>query len=63
MTVLKALSRNFSDYAIYTSGHTDTIIVAKKNGALGPLDFARHVALGLGNDLGHIEVRNTYDIW
>jgi spermidine synthase len=63
MTVLKALSRNFSDYAIYTSGHTDTIIVAKKNGALGSLDFERHVALGLGNDLGHIEVRNTYDVW
>lgn len=38
VSVLKAISDNFPDYAVYAPNDVDIIIVAKKNGALAGLD-------------------------
>jgi predicted membrane-bound spermidine synthase len=41
MSVLKALSPNFADYSIYTTGFGDVLIIARKTGSLGEPDFSR----------------------
>jgi len=63
VSVMKALSRNFPDYAVYTSGHTDILIVAKNTGTLGLPNFQQLSKLGLRDELEHIAIRNSQDLW
>jgi predicted membrane-bound spermidine synthase len=63
VSVLKALSRNFPDYAIYTPGHADILIVARKNGPLGLPDFQKLAELGLREEMERIAIRNPQDLW
>ncbi len=61
LSVLKALSANFSDYAIYNTDNTDILIVAKHTGSLATPDFARIVAGALKPDLAHVGLHNASD--
>jgi len=63
VSVMKALSRNFPDYAIYTSGYNDILIVAKNTGALGLPNFQRLSQFGLNDEMEHIAIRNAQDLW
>lgn len=62
MSILKAVSREFSDYAMYTAGVADMLIVAKKEGVIPPLD-GRVLALpGLTAELHRVHIRTLQDI-
>ena len=62
-SVVKALSKNFPDYIVYTPGHSDILIVAKNTGVLGLADFQQSLNLGLRPDLEHIAIRSAQDLW
>jgi predicted membrane-bound spermidine synthase len=61
LSVLKALSANFSDYAIYNTDNTDILIVAKHTGSLATPDFTRIVAGALKPDLAHVGLHSASD--
>jgi hypothetical protein len=61
LSVLKALSANFSDYAIYNTDNTDILIVAKHTGSLATPDFAKIVAGALKHDLARVGLRTASD--
>lgn len=62
-SVFKALSRNFADYAVYlTGGNADLMVVAKKRGALGPLQPEPFQLPGLRAQLARINVLSLEDL-
>ncbi|MHB8844273.1 MAG: spermine/spermidine synthase domain-containing protein [Nitrospirota bacterium] len=62
MSILKAVSGEFSDYALYTAGVADMMIVGKKEGVLPPLD-ARVLAIpALAAELQRVHIRTLQDI-
>ncbi|OGA24054.1 MAG: hypothetical protein A3I02_14885 [Betaproteobacteria bacterium RIFCSPLOWO2_02_FULL_67_26] len=60
-SVIKALSTEFSDYAIYTATDVDLIIVAKNGGSLPPLSDAVFQQPRLVKELARIHVRSVAD--
>ena len=61
-SVMKALSQEFSDYAVYAANNNDMIIIARKSGHLGDptgrvFDFPM-----LARALARIRVRNVQDL-
>jgi spermidine synthase len=63
VSVLKALSRNFPDYVIYTPGYTDILIIARNTGEVGLPDFEKFKKLGLDEELNRIAIRSAQDLW
>jgi hypothetical protein len=61
LSVLKALSANFSDYAIYNTDNSDILIVAKPKGSLARPDFARVVSGALKRELAHVGLHSASD--
>lgn len=62
VSVLKSVSANFSDYAIYATNGGDMLIVAKKNGVLPDPDYSLMKVPGLAADLRKIHVESGQDI-
>jgi predicted membrane-bound spermidine synthase len=60
-SVMKALSGEFSDYAIYAATDIDLIIVAKNGGNLPPLSDAVFRHPRLAQELARIHVRSVAD--
>lgn len=60
-SVMKALSGEFSDYAIYAATDIDLIIVAKNGGTLPPLSSAAFQHRRLAQELARIHVRSVAD--
>ena len=63
MTVLKAVSKNFSDYVIYASNDVDLLIIAKKKGALGKPSLDRIFSSPVGETLSRVAIRSKQDFW
>jgi len=61
-SVLKAVSNNFSDFAVYASNDVDMLIVAKKKGTLPELDPATLKMPGISAALKRIYVNNQQDL-
>jgi spermidine synthase len=62
-SVFKALSKNFSDYSVYlTGGNADLMVVAKKNGSLGPLNPAALQLPEFSSLLARININGLQDI-
>ena len=62
LSVLGALSRQFSDFAIYYTTDQDVVIVARKNGTLGAPDFTRILSGKLGGELRRVGLRSSNDL-
>lgn len=62
-SVFKALSNNFSDYAVYlTGGNADIMVIAKKKGALGQLNPAAFQMPALRAMLARININGLQDV-
>jgi spermidine synthase len=61
-SIMTAVSSEFSDYAVISLTEFDVLILARKQGAIGPLDYAFLSEPGLATDLKRIGVRNPEDI-
>jgi spermidine synthase len=63
VSVLKALEKNFTDYAVYASNDTDMIVVAKNGGALPPIPDPEVLATpAMAAHLDRAGVYNLQDI-
>jgi hypothetical protein len=54
LSVLRALARNFSDYAIYNTDNVNVLIVAKPFGMLGEPSFAALLSGALGEETARV---------
>jgi spermidine synthase len=61
LSVMKGLSKNFADYAIYNTDNTDILIVAKATGRLPAPQFDRVLGGTLQPELAHVGLRQTDD--
>lgn len=62
-SVFKALATSFPDYTVYLAGdNSDLVVVARKNGALGPLHGEVFAIPQLKALLARIQVKGTEDI-
>ena len=61
ISVLKALSPNFSDYTIYATGFGDVLIIAKKSGYLAEPDFSRILSGTMADDLASVNLITADD--
>jgi spermidine synthase len=62
LSVLKALSRHFTDYAIYNTDNANVLIVAKRSGRLGEPSFDRAFAGPLAVELARVGVNGPDDL-
>ena len=62
VSVLKAISENFSDFAVYAANDSDMIIVAKKNGRLPAIDMDSIRSPGITAALHRVHVEGDQDI-
>ena len=62
LSVLKAVSANFSDYVVYAANTYDMMIIAKKNGLLPEPDFAVMKIPTLAADLHRLHIESDQDI-
>jgi hypothetical protein len=61
LSVLRALSRNFSDYVIYNTDNINILIVAKPVGTLGEPTFAAVLGGALGEETARVGLRSPAD--
>jgi len=61
LSVLKALARNFDDYAIYNTDGPNILIVAKPKGELAKPQFARLFSGRLGQELARVGLKSADD--
>ncbi|MHB8881406.1 MAG: spermine/spermidine synthase domain-containing protein [Thermodesulfovibrionales bacterium] len=61
-SVLKAVSRNFSDYVIYATTGVNVVIVATNDGAIGSMDPAKLSAPELAAALKRVQIEDMQDI-
>lgn len=61
-SVLKAVSANFSDYALYAPHIGDLLIIAKKDGAMGNPDPGLFDIPGLAGELRRVGIESLQDI-
>ena len=62
VSVLKAISANFSDYAVYVSNDTDIMVIARKKGQLPALDAGVLKIPAIAEALKVIHVEGAEDI-
>jgi len=60
-SVMKAFSRNFSDYVIYASDTNNILIVGKKTGKLNEPDFRVFEEIKLATELNKISINSIQD--
>ena len=61
-SVLKGLSQNFDDYAIYNTDNLNVLIVAKRSGDLPEPSFDRLFSGPLAAELAHVGLRGPDDV-
>jgi spermidine synthase/MFS family permease len=62
VSVLKAISANFSDFAVYAANNFDLLIIARKNGQLPDLDNNILNIPAIASSLKRIHVQGAQDI-
>jgi len=62
LSVLKGLTRHFSDYVIYNTDNTDILIVAKRSGRLPEPSFDRVFAGPLAAELARVGLKGPDDL-
>ena len=62
MSILKALSENFSDYVIYTTDGSNILLIARNEGELPEPDWSAIFASDLVADLARIDVNSESDM-
>jgi predicted membrane-bound spermidine synthase len=60
-SVMKAIDRNFDDYAIYAADDANLLIVAQADGPLPPLDPKTLAQPGLATELRRIDIQTPQD--
>jgi predicted membrane-bound spermidine synthase len=61
MSVLKAISPHFGDYAIFSTGNDDVLVIARKDGELGDPDFSRLLSGKMAQELRHVNLVTADD--
>ncbi len=61
-SVVTALNRNFSDYAVYLTDDSDVLIVAAKSGAVPPLSQSLFASPQMREDLARVGIRTLDDL-
>lgn len=61
-SVFKALAREFSDYAVFTTNDVDLVIIARNGGSLPPLSAAVFRQPRLAAELARIHIKSVADI-
>ncbi len=61
-SVIKALSANFADYAIYNAGETDIVVVASKSGAVPDPDAKVFAVPALASELRRVGIQSLAQI-
>jgi spermidine synthase len=61
-SVFKALSREFSDYAVFTTNNVDLVIIARNGGTLPPMSPDVFRQPRLAAELARINIRNVGDL-
>lgn len=61
-SVLKSLSRHFSDYAVYNTDNVNVLIVAKRSGRLPEPKFERLFGGSLAQELARVGLRGPDDL-
>jgi hypothetical protein len=61
-SVLKAISANFSDYAVYASDNSDIMVIARKNGQMPALDADVLKMPAIADALKKIHIEGIQDI-
>ena len=61
LSVLRALSQSFSDFAIYNTDNTNILIVAKVEGSLAEPEFERVLSGTLGRETAKVGLRSGAD--
>lgn len=62
MSVLKAISANFSDYVVYATNDFDALIIAKKKGTIPDYDPAVFKIPAISAALEHVRIHSIQDI-
>lgn len=62
MSVLKAVSAEFSDFVVYATNDFDALIIARKNGAVPDVDAAVLKIPRISEALEHIRIRGVQDL-
>jgi predicted membrane-bound spermidine synthase len=61
-SILKALDPHFSDYVVYGTNEADLLIVARRDGALPPLDERALAYPAMGKELRRVKVESIQDL-
>jgi spermidine synthase len=61
-SVVKALSPNFEDYAVYALNYSDMAIIARKRGRIGPVSNKIFSIQGLAKELAYLGIEHPQDI-
>jgi spermidine synthase len=61
-SILKALDPHFSDYVVYGTNEVDLLIVARRDGALPPLDERVLAHPGLAKEIRRVQVEGVQDL-
>ncbi len=62
ISILKALSTNFSDYVIYTTDGSNILIIARNEGRLPSPDWSVLFASGMGPELQKVFINSQHDL-
>jgi predicted membrane-bound spermidine synthase len=62
VSILKALSENFSDYVVYSADNSNILLIAKNEGKLPKPDWSALFASGLAEELSRIDVNSESDV-
>ncbi|MDJ0905524.1 MAG: hypothetical protein QNI96_05860 [Woeseiaceae bacterium] len=61
-SILKAMSKNFSDFVIYSTNNGDLVVIARNGGSIGAPDWPAMFAPGVQGQLAKYGIRNAGDI-
>jgi len=62
ISILKALSANFSDYVIYTTDGANILLIARNEGKLPSPDWSVLFASGMGPELQKVFINSQHDL-
>ena len=62
ISILKALTENFSDYAIYTTDSSNILLIARNEGRLPEPDWSAMFESGMAPDLARLDVNSESDL-
>lgn len=61
-SIVNAIAPHFEDYAIFATNAADIVLVAKKQGTLGPLDPRIFTHTSLAEEIARTEIKGIHDL-